>query len=49
MENWKKELRFDPIPLFVSSENKALQYFVKRDLLDEKVSSKRNYGIYHLR
>ena len=39
MENWKKKIRFDPLPKLLSTENKAMPYFVKRDLLDEKVNS----------
>jgi hypothetical protein len=37
MEKWRKELRFDPIPSLISSKNKAIEYFTRRDLLDEKV------------
>ncbi len=37
IEYWKKELRFDPLPELISSRNEALLYFVRRDLLEEKV------------
>jgi len=37
MDGWLKQLRFDPLPQLVSSGNDALFYFVKRDLLEEKV------------
>jgi hypothetical protein len=37
MGNWRKELRVDPIPCLISSKNKAIEYFTRRDLLDEKV------------
>jgi len=37
MRNWQRPLRYDPIPPLVSSTDKALEYFVKRDLLDENV------------
>lgn len=37
METWQRQLRFDPIPSLLSSGNEALRYFVRRDLLKEKV------------
>ena len=37
MENWREELRVDPIPVLISSNNRAIEYFAKRDLLNEKV------------
>ena len=37
MESWQRQLRFDPIPALLSSGDEALQYFVKRDLLEEEV------------
>jgi len=37
MENWQKELRVDPTSALISSSNKAIEYFARRDLLDEKV------------
>jgi len=36
MENWQKHLRFDPLPALLSSGDEALQYFARRDLLDEE-------------
>ncbi|MCJ7530445.1 MAG: hypothetical protein MUO64_05370 [Anaerolineales bacterium] len=38
MESWRKQLKFDPIPALLSSGNEALQYFVLRDLLGERVN-----------
>jgi hypothetical protein len=35
MEGWRRDLKFDPIPLLLSSGNEALIYFARRDLLDE--------------
>jgi hypothetical protein len=37
MEGWQRQLRFDPIPALLSSGDEALQYFVRRDLLEEGV------------
>jgi len=37
LEHWQEQLNFDPIPPLLSSENKAVKYFVKRDLLEENV------------
>jgi hypothetical protein len=37
MESWQRELRVDPIPALLSSGDEALQYFVRRDLLEEEV------------
>jgi hypothetical protein len=37
MENWRKELRVDPIPSLISAKNKAIEYFTRRDILNEKV------------
>jgi hypothetical protein len=39
MDDWRKQLRFDPFPALFSSESKVLHYFARRDLLDEKVES----------
>jgi hypothetical protein len=33
--DWLGRLRFDPLPVLLSSENKAIQYFARRDLLGE--------------
>jgi hypothetical protein len=35
VDNWRKQLKFDPLPPLLSSENEALLYFVRRDLLEE--------------
>ncbi|MCP8304688.1 MAG: hypothetical protein H3Z50_04365 [archaeon] len=37
MEGWREKLRLDPLPLLLSYGNKVLVYFVRRDLLEEKV------------
>jgi hypothetical protein len=37
MENWREELRVDPMPVLISSSNKAIEYFARRDLLGKKV------------
>lgn len=39
MTLWLKALKFDPIPTLLASGNQALQYFVRRDLLEEPVGS----------
>ncbi|MFX0058336.1 MAG: prenyltransferase/squalene oxidase repeat-containing protein [Candidatus Hodarchaeota archaeon] len=39
MSKWKEELTYDPIPLLLNTENKAINYLVNRDLLDKKVDS----------
>lgn len=36
MEEWRGELRVDPLSALLSSENEALLYFVHRDLLGEE-------------
>jgi len=36
MVDWLKQLRYNPLPRLVSSENKALLFFVRRDLLSER-------------
>ncbi len=35
MNDWR--LKYDPLPMLLSSENSAIQYFAKRDLLGEQV------------
>jgi hypothetical protein len=37
MQSWRRQLRFDPIPALLASGDEALQYFVRRDLLEEEV------------
>lgn len=32
--NWKKNLRYDPIPVLVASKNEALRYYANHDLLE---------------
>jgi len=39
MKDWRGKIEFDPIPEFLSTENKTIIYFIKRDLLDEEVNS----------
>lgn len=35
MDNWRKQLKYDPLPPLLSSENEALQFLARRDLLGE--------------
>jgi hypothetical protein len=37
MQNWRRVLRYDPLPQLLSSENLAINYFVRRDLMGEEV------------
>jgi len=37
MDNWRRQLKFDPMPPLLSSENEVLRYFAKRDLLGDPV------------
>jgi len=37
MTNWQKLLKFDPLSPLISSKNEAIEYYVRRDLLGEKV------------
>lgn len=46
MDNWRKQLNFDPLPPLLASESKALQYSVRRDLLGEQVGSP--HGLWQL-
>jgi hypothetical protein len=39
MKDWKKNIQFDPFPKFLSTQKKAIIYFTRRDLLNEKVYS----------
>jgi len=39
MKDWRKNIQFDPFPKFLSTQNKAIIYFARRDLLNEKVDS----------
>jgi hypothetical protein len=36
-EDWRNQLHVDAIPVLLSSSNEAIRYFVKRDLLEDKV------------
>jgi hypothetical protein len=36
-KNWRKQLSIDAIPAFLASQNKAIVYFTKCDLLNERV------------
>jgi hypothetical protein len=37
MTDWRKQLPIDPAPVLLVSQNKAIVYFARRDLLNEKV------------
>jgi hypothetical protein len=37
MDHWREQFKFDPIPPLPSSDDEALQYFVRRDVLGERV------------
>lgn len=37
MKSWRKSLKFDPISPLLPSNNEAIEYYVRRDLLDERV------------
>jgi hypothetical protein len=37
VNDWRRQLRFDPLPPLLASDSKALQYMVRRDLLGERV------------
>jgi hypothetical protein len=39
MTDWRNQLNFDPLPSLLSSRNESLNYFVRRDLLDEHLAS----------
>jgi hypothetical protein len=39
MKNWRRSLQFDPISPLLSSNKEAIEYYVRRDLLDEGVKS----------
>jgi len=38
VNNWRKQLKYDPLLPLLASGNEAIQYFVRRDLLGEQVS-----------
>ena len=35
MQNWQKQMKFDPLPPLLASGSRAVEYFTRRDLLDE--------------
>src|SRR4030067_2433679 len=37
LAEWMENLRANPVPMLISVEDEALEYFVKRDLLCEEV------------
>ena len=37
MKRWKEPFKYDPLVPLISSKNKAIKYFTKRDLLEEEV------------
>ena len=37
MGSWRRQLRFDPVPALLGSEDEALGHFVRRDLCEEDV------------
>lgn len=37
-QNWRKQLRIDTVPVLLGSQDEALVYFTKRDLLNEPVA-----------
>lgn len=39
MNNWLRQLKKDPLPSLIHSDNIALVFFARRDLLEEKVGS----------
>ena len=39
MDDWRRQLRFHPLPPLMASDNEALQEMVRRDLLGEQVGS----------
>src|SRR4030043_173698 len=39
MTEWRKRLRIDTVKTLLNSENEAIIYFTKRDLLGEKVTA----------
>ena len=39
MTEWRENLQYDPLPKLLSTENKAIIYFIKRDILEEEVKA----------
>ena len=46
MLNWVRQLRFNPIPILIKSENKAISYFARRDLME--LAAEPVYAIWRL-
>ena len=42
MDDWRSLLRYDPVPPLLASESKAINYFCRKDLLEETVDSVEN-------
>ncbi len=42
MDDWLKKLKYNPLPSLASTENKAILFFARRDLLSESDASIRN-------
>jgi len=39
VDRWREHLKFDPLPALLACGNEALRYFVRRDLLGERVGA----------
>ena len=39
MDNWRKQLKYDPLPPLLASDNEAIHYFARGDLSGEQVGS----------
>jgi hypothetical protein len=37
MRDWRQQLKYDPVPALLDSGSSAIQYFAKRELLEERV------------
>jgi hypothetical protein len=47
MVRWASNLKFDPLPPLLNSDNRAISYFARRDLLNEDVSQIENlWGLF---
>lgn len=46
MSNWIRQLRFNPIPTLVKSEDQAISYFARRDLMEQPEEPV--YGLWKL-
>jgi len=45
MNKWLNNLKFNPIPTLISSNNEAIVFFTKRDLLEEKEGNTENLWV----